>query len=210
MVGETLASMRDEGLLGIETPVPTYVSVKEAVLPFNRFADVDPVLGPEMRSTGEVMGIGDNFGIAFAKAQLAAGSRLPDTGCVFFSLRDRDKDGGIDVAREFVELGFTLAATAGTSAALRAAGVAVDVEVGKVADGAVSAVDLLASGAVHLVVNTPSGSGARADGMAIRAASSRHTVPCLTTLAAARAAIAGIRETRTHGWRVTSLQELHG
>ena len=210
MVGETLASMRDEGLLGIETPVPTYVSVKEAVLPFNRFADVDPVLGPEMRSTGEVMGIGENFGIAFAKAQLAAGSRLPDTGCVFFSLRDRDKDGGIDVAREFVELGFTLAATAGTSAALRAAGVAVDVEVGKVADGAVSAVDLLASGAVHLVVNTPSGSGARADGMAIRAASSRHTVPCLTTLAAARAAIAGIRETRTHGWRVTSLQELHG
>ena len=210
MVGETLASMRDEGLLGIETPVPTYVSVKEAVLPFSRFADVDPVLGPEMRSTGEVMGIGENFGIAFAKAQLAAGSRLPDSGCVFFSLRDRDKEAGIEVARDFVELGFTLAATAGTSVALRGAGIPVDVEVGKVADGAISAVDLLASGAVHLVVNSPSGSGARADGMAIRAASSRHTVPCLTTLAAARAAIAGIRETRAHGWRVTSLQELHG
>ena len=210
MVGETLASMRDEGLLGIETPVPTYVSVKEAVLPFSRFADVDPVLGPEMRSTGEVMGIGENFGIAFAKAQLAAGSRLPDSGCVFFSLRDRDKEAGIEVARDFVELGFTLAATAGTSVALRGAGIPVGVEVGKVADGAISAVDLLASGAVHLVVNSPSGSGARADGMAIRAASSRHTVPCLTTLAAARAAIAGIRETRAHGWRVTSLQELHG
>ncbi len=210
MVGETLASMRNEGLLGIETPVPTYVSVKEAVLPFSRFADVDPVLGPEMRSTGEVMGIGENFGIAFAKAQLAAGSRLPDSGCVFFSLRDRDKEAGIEVARDFVELGFTLAATAGTSVALRGAGIPVDVEVGKVADGAISAVDLLASGAVHLVVNSPSGSGARADGMAIRAASSRHTVPCLTTLAAARAAIAGIRETRAHGWRVTSLQELHG
>ena len=210
MVGETLASMRDEGLLGIETPVPTYVSVKAAVLPFSRFADVDPVLGPEMRSTGEVMGIGENFGIAFAKAQLAAGSRLPDSGCVFFSLRDRDKEAGIEVARDFVELGFTLAATAGTSVALRGAGIPVDVEVGKVADGAISAVDLLASGAVHLVVNSPSGSGARADGMAIRAASSRHTVPCLTTLAAARAAIAGIRETRAHGWRVTSLQELHG
>ncbi len=210
MVGETLASMRNEGLLGIETPVPTYVSVKEAVLPFSRFADVDPVLGPEMRSTGEVMGIGENFGIAFAKAQLAAGSRLPDSGCVFFSLRDRDKEAGIEVARDFVELGFTLAATAGTSVALRGAGIPVDVEVGKVADGAISAVDLLASGAVHLVVNSPSGSGARADGMAIRAASSRHAVPCLTTLAAARAAIAGIRETRAHGWRVTSLQELHG
>ena len=114
------------------------------------------------------------------------------------------------MARDFVELGFTLAATAGTSVALRGAGIPVDVEVGKVADGAISAVDLLASGAVHLVVNSPSGSGARADGMAIRAASSRHTVPCLTTLAAARAAIAGIRETRAHGWRVTSLQELHG
>ena len=210
MVGETLAMMRDEGLLGVDTPEPTYVSVKEAVLPFNRFAEVDPVLGPEMRSTGEVMGIGENFGIAFAKAQLAAGSRLPDSGCVFFSLRDRDKEAGIEVARDFVNLGFTLAATAGTSSALRAAGITVTVEVGKVADGAVSAVDLLASGAVHLVVNTPSGSGARADGMAIRAASSRHHVPCVTTLAAARAAIAGIRETRTHGWRVTSLQELHG
>ena len=106
MMGHSLASMRREGTVPNATPVPTYVSVKEAVLPFSRFPGVDTVLGPEMRSTGEVMGIGESFGIAFAKSQLAAGTRLPDSGQVFFSLADRDKVAGLELARELSRLGF--------------------------------------------------------------------------------------------------------
>ena len=186
------------------------MSVKEAVLPFNRFPGVDTVLGPEMRSTGEVMGVGESFGIAFAKAQLAAGARLPDEGRVFFSLADRDKDAGLDVARSLVALGFSLAATAGTADFLEANGVAVATRVGKLGlrDG-VDAVALIASGDVHLVVNTPSGGGAHRDGMLIRTACVARSVPCLTTLNAAAAAATGIADTRERGWRVASLQELH-
>ena len=211
MVGTTLADLRDEGVLPSSTPTPSYVSVEEAVLPFNRFPGVDTVLGPEMRSTGEVMGIGESFGIAFAKAQMAAGVRLPQAGQVFLSLADRDNNNGLVLARQLRELGFRLAATVGTAGFLRSQGVDVDTLVAKVGlrDVAHDAVELLSSGEVQLVVNTPSGRGARADGAQIRAACMAHGVPCLTTMAAGLAAARGIADSQAHGWRVASLQELH-
>ena len=211
MVGETLAQLRAAGIVPESTPSPNYVSVKEAVLPFNRFPGVDIVLGPEMRSTGEVMGIGESFGIAFAKAQLATGARLPDSGQVFMSLADRDKVAGLELARQFVALGFTLAATIGTAGYLRANDVPVATLVGKVGldDVGADAVAMMGSGDVQLVVNTPSGGGARRDGVQIRTACVVHAVPCLTTLNAGYAAAKGIADTRAHGWRVRSLQELH-
>ncbi len=211
MMGETLGDLVARGVVPPATPVPPYVSVKEAVLPFNRFPGVDTVLGPEMRSTGEVMGVGESFGIAFAKAQLAAGTRLPDEGRVFMSLADRDKVQGLELARLVVELGFSLAATVGTAGYLRAHGVGVDTLVGKVglADMGVDAVTMIAAGEVQMVINTPSGSGARADGALIRGACVVHAVSCLTTISAGLAAAKGIADTRAKGWRVASLQELH-
>ena len=210
MVGATLAELRQEGLL--RAPVTGHVSVKEAVMPFNRFPGVDTLLGPEMRSTGEVMGIGTTFGLAFAKSQIAAGSRLPTSGTVFFSLADRDKAAGLDAARQFASLGFDLAATSGTAAMLEAEGVTVTTVVAKVGDshpGVVDAVELIAGGKVQLVVNTPRGRGPRADGLHIRAACVAHLVPCLTTVAAARAAAAGIADWVSHPLSVRSLQEYH-
>ncbi len=211
MLGESLADLRHAGILPADTPVPNYVSVKEAVLPFNRFPTVDTVLGPEMRSTGEVMGIGESFGIAFAKAQLAAGTGLPQSGRVFLSLSDRDKAAGLDVARSLIELGFELVATTGTASFLAEHEIAVSRVVKKygASEPGDSAVELIADGFVQLVINTPSGSNAYADGAAIRRTSTVHAVPCLTTVAAAQAAVLGIGETKKHGWRVTSLQELH-
>jgi carbamoyl-phosphate synthase large subunit len=210
-MGQTLRELREAGLVPRDTPVPNYVSVKEAVLPFSRFPGVDTILGPEMRSTGEVMGIGESFGIAFAKAQLAAGTKLPNGGQVFMSLADRDKVHGLTLARELCALGFTIAATVGTAGYLRANGVTVATLVGKVglADLGVNAVSMISSGEVHLVVNTPSGGGARADGAQIRTACVALAVPCLTTMSAGFAAAKGIADTRAQGWRVRSLQELH-
>jgi carbamoyl-phosphate synthase large subunit len=209
MVGATLAELRDEGLLCPPSP-GGYVSVKEAVLPFNRFPDADTVLGPEMRSTGEVMGIDTTFGLAFTKSQLAAGDPLPSTGCVFMSLADRDKPTGIDAARRFVAAGFTIAATSGTADALDAAGVPVATRVAKVGEATgTDAVELIGSGKVDLVVNSPRGRGARADGAHIRRAAAVHGVPCLTTAAAGLAAANGIRDTAAHEGRVRTLQEYH-
>ncbi|HEX3979751.1 MAG TPA: carbamoyl-phosphate synthase large subunit, partial [Acidimicrobiales bacterium] len=208
MVGATLAELRLEGLLC--EPVTGHVSVKEAVLPFNRFPGVDTLLGPEMRSTGEVMGIGSTFGLAFAKSQIAAGNRLPVTGTVFLSLADRDKASGLEAARQFAALGFDLAATSGTAAMLEAEGIPVSTVVAKVGDahpGVVDAVELIAGGKVQLVVNTPRGRGPRADGLHIRATALAHMVPCLTTVAAARAAAAGIADWIKHPLSVRSLQE---
>jgi carbamoyl-phosphate synthase large subunit len=210
MVGATLAELRTEGLLG--EPVGGHVSVKEAVLPFNRFPGVDTLLGPEMRSTGEVMGIGETFGLAFAKSQLAAGNRLPTEGTVFLSLADRDKAGGVEAARTFAELGFSLAATSGTAALLESEGIEVATVVAKVGTphpGAADAVELIAGGQVQLVVNTPRGRGPRADGLHIRETAMAHQVPCLTTVAAARAAAAGIADWIRHPLTVRSLQEHH-
>jgi carbamoyl-phosphate synthase large subunit len=211
MMGESLAQLRERGMVPESTPRPALVSVKEAVLPFSRFPGVDTLLGPEMRSTGEVMGIGESFGIAFAKSQLAAGTGLPDEGQVFMSLADRDKVAGLDLARQLTELGFRLAATVGTAGFLRSHGVTVETLVGKVGLGdlGVDAVKLIASGEVQMVVNTPSGSSARSDGAEIRRASVSHGVACVTTISAGFAAAKGIADTRERGWRVRSLQEIH-
>jgi carbamoyl-phosphate synthase large subunit len=210
MTGATLEELRSEGLLRPPTG-GDWVSVKEAVLPFDRFPDVDTLLGPEMRSTGEVMGIGSTFGLAFAKSQIAAGTRLPSEGAVFLSLADRDKAGGLEAARTFHELGFELLATSGTAAFLESQGIPVATVVAKVGEsGASDAVDLIASGRVQLVVNTPRGRGPRADGVHIRSAALAHQVPCLTTVAAARAAATGIVDWRRHGLSVVCLQEVHG
>jgi carbamoyl-phosphate synthase large subunit len=209
MAGATLAELRAEGLL--RPPAGgKWVSVKEAVLPFGRFPGVDTLLGPEMRSTGEVMGIGSTFGLAFAKSQIAAGTGLPSEGTVFLSLADRDKDAALEAARTFHELGLRLAATSGTAAFLESHGIPVATVVAKVGEpGAADAVDLITSGKVQLVVNTPRGRGPRADGVHIRTAAVAHQVPCLTTVAAARAAAAGIADWRRHGLSVVCLQDVH-
>ena len=173
---------------------------------------MDTLLGPEMRSTGEVMGIGATFGLAFAKSQIAAGNRLPTSGTVFFSLADRDKVAGLEAARGFAALGFDLAATSGTATMLAAEGIEVGTVVAKVGEshpGNVDAVELIASGKVQLVVNTPRGRGPRADGIHIRATALAHLVPCLTTVAAAKAAAAGIADWVAHPLSVRSLQEYH-
>ncbi len=208
MVGATLAQLQDEGLL-CPPRGQGHVAVKEAVLPFNRFPEVDTVLGPEMRSTGEVMGIDRTFGLAFAKSQIAAGDRLPEKGAVFLSLADRDKPAGLAAARRFAELGFAIAATTGTAAFLHDQGVVVATVVGKLGDGegGPTAVELIASGKVDLVVNTPRGGGPRADGDYIRAAAAVHHLPCLTTVAAALAAANGMADWAEHGLAVRSLQE---
>jgi carbamoyl-phosphate synthase large subunit len=216
MVGHTLAALRQDGLLPAgavgQVDARGHVSVKEAVLPFDRFPDVDTLLGPEMRSTGEVMGVDVTFGLAFAKSQLAAGTRLPAEGTVFLSLANRDKPAGLEVARRLSELGFSVAATLGTAGYLRHRGVPVDTLVAKVGEEgmAADAVELIASGKVQMVVNTPRGRGSRDDGRHIRSAALRHHVPCLTTMAAARAAVAGIADQAEQPWSVRSLQELHG
>jgi carbamoyl-phosphate synthase large subunit len=209
MVGATLAELRAEGLLCEPAP-GGYVAIKEAVLPFNRFPDADSVLGPEMRSTGEVMGIDTTFGLAFAKAQLAAGDRLPTHGCVFMSLADRDKTVGTEAARQFVDAGFAIAATSGTADALEAAGVPVTTRVAKVGEASgTDAVELIASGQVDLVVNSPRGRGARADGAHIRSEAAVHGIPCLTTAAAGLAAASGILDRAAHALRVRTIQEFH-
>jgi len=209
MAGATLVQLQGEGMLR-PPAAGGWVSVKEAVLPFSRFPGVDSLLGPEMRSTGEVMGIGRTFGLAFAKSQMAAGNRLPSEGTVLLSLADRDKLAGFEPARALAELGFELAATSGTAAFMESRGLPVGTVVGRVGEiGVADAVALISSGRVQLVVNTPRGQGSRADGVRIRSAALLHQVPCLTTVAAARAAAAGIADWRKHPMSVASLQELH-
>ena len=215
MCGATLEELRTEGLLGAAAS-GGHTSVKEAVLPFNRFPDADALLGPEMRSTGEVMGIDMTPGVAFAKSQLAAGGRLPDSGSIFFSLADRDKATGLIAAQGFAELGFDIVATGGTAAYLSEHGVPVSKVLGKVGAGDATAehltptaVDLLESGEITLVINSPRGRGPRADGAYIRTAAGRHGVPLLTTASSAVAAARGIAESRAHPWEVRTLQEFH-
>ncbi|MCH7789296.1 MAG: carbamoyl-phosphate synthase large subunit [Acidobacteria bacterium] len=212
MVGETLASLGEQGMI-VRRPVIEHVAVKEAVLPFNRFPDADPVLGPEMRSTGEVMGIDRTFGLAFAKSQIAAWAALPESGTVFMSMADRDKAVGIETAEMFAGMGFSIVATEGTAAALRDAGIAVDRVLAKLADrllpGAIHSVTLIERGEIDLVINSPQGRGSRADGSEIRDAAGRAGVPLVTTAAAGLAAAHGISDWANNVLSVRSLQEFH-
>ncbi len=213
MLGATLAELRVEGLLrpSVLGNGNATVAVKEAVLPFSRFPEVDPALGPEMRSTGEVMGIDRTFGLAFYKAELAAGTILPTSGTVFLSLADIDKPAGLVVAKRLRELDLGIAATQGTADYLARFGTPVDEVVAKVREGeGKTAVDLIAAGSVTFVVNTPEGKGGRSDGEQIRKACTLHRVACVTTVDAALAAVHGLAEQRNRPLEVRSLQEHHG
>jgi carbamoyl-phosphate synthase large subunit len=185
-----------------------HVSVKEAVLPFARFAGADSVLGPEMKSTGEVMGIARDFPTAFGKAQAAAGVALPTEGTVFITVTDTDKPAATQLAARFHDMGFQVIATRGTAQAISRMGVPVK-GINKIADGSPHVVDYIRGGEVGLVINTPTGSGARADGYEIRTAAVRHGIPCLTTMTGASAAVRAIYARREHSPEPRSLQELH-
>jgi len=204
MAGKPLAKF------GLKAPKLTHVAVKEAVFPFARFPGVDTILGPEMRSTGEVMASASDLPTAFAKAERAAGRPLPTRGTAFLSVKDADKPAVAPVAAALAGLGFELVATAGTAATLRSAGLVVD-EVGKVAEADSArrtVVDLIRQHRCDLVVNTPQGSGARADGYLIREAALIARVPCITTIAGAAAAVHAIANARAE--TALSLQERIG
>ena len=200
MAGAKLAEFR----LGEQAAAP-HVAVKEAVFPFNRFPDVDTILGPEMKSTGEVMGLDSTFERAFAKSQLGAGVRLPDAGAVFLSVRDSDKAAALPVARRLLDLGFSILATRGTAARLREAGLAVG-QVNKVLEGRPHCVDAIRSGEVQLVINTASGAQSVADSFDIRRSALTHGVPHYTTIAGARAASHAIAALRGGSLEVAPLQ----
>ena len=208
MMGATLDELRLEGLLR-ERVVGDHVAVKEAVLPFDRFPEADPLLGPEMRSTGEVMGIDLTTGLAFTKSQIAAGGALPDSGTVFMSLADRDKAVGLEAARGLVDLGLDVVATSGTAEHLVANGVPVTTVVAKLGEDGVDAVELIRSGSVQMVVNSPRGRGPRSDGEHIRAAAGVVGIPLLTTANAALAAARGLADWRRFPLAVRTLQEYH-
>ena len=202
MAGVSLAEQ------GIDSdPVPSHVSVKESVFPFVKFAGVDIALGPEMRSTGEVMGVSDCFSIAFAKSQIAAGILLPETGRIFLSVASQQaKEMMVDYARRLVQLGFELIATSGTARSLAAAGIPVEV-VKKLQEGHPNLIDHLIDGRVQLIFNTPRGKGARTDEGRIRAASVQYGVPCITTLPAAEACIRAMEAMRTEPLSVQAIQD---
>ncbi len=202
MLGQSLA---DQDLPGEQ---PGHVSVKEAVLPFARFAGADAVLGPEMRSTGEVMGIAADFPTAFGKAQAAAGISLPTEGTIFISVTDADKAAATQLATRFHDLGFKVIATAGTAQAISAMGVPVR-KINKIGEGSPHVVDCIRSEEVDLVINTPTGSGARADGYEIRTAAVKHGIPCVTTMTGASAASRAIFAAARGDVEVRALQELH-
>ena len=201
MAGQTLAEQGVEGEV-----VPPYYAVKEAVLPFNKFPGIDPILGPEMKSTGEVMGTGDTFAAAFARAQLGAGDDPPQSGLALFSVRDVDKPGAVEVARRLVAKGFTLAATGGTAKALETAGLAVR-RVNKVREGRPHIVDLIKNDEASMIVNTTEGRTAILDSAPIRASAEQHRVFYTTTLAAAEAVCMALEQEAD--MTVRRLQDLH-
>ena len=219
MLGETIADLRADGLLlaagdGGELPNGAPIAVKEAVLPFKRFRTtdgkgVDSLLGPEMKSTGEVMGIDIAFGHAFAKSQAAAYGSLPTAGRVFVTVANRDKRAMIFPVKRLADLGFDILATAGTAEVLRRHGVTCEVVPKHYEGGGRDAVSLIASGEVAIVINTPQGSGARMDGYEIRSAAVGADIPCVTTVPGAAAAVMGIEALIAGEMTVRPLQELH-
>ncbi len=203
MLGRTLEQL---GLT--REVVPPHLSVKEAVLPFDRFPDVDTLLGPEMKSTGEVMGLGFDFGSAYAKAQLGAGQKLPTEGTVFISVMDADKPSVVPVARQFETLGFTILATGGTGTYLKDNGITVQ-HVNKLEQGRPHVEDAIKNGEVHLVINTGTGDGARNDGYVIRRAALKFSIPYVTTVAGALAVSKAVAALKDKVLTVCPLQEYH-
>jgi len=203
MVGQTLSEL---GL--IEEVVPAHISVKEAVLPFNRFPDVDVLLGPEMKSTGEVMGVDADMGLAYAKSQMAAGQNLPTAGAVFISVQDPEKPAVLEVARQFGDMGFTIIATKGTAAFFKAAGIFCRT-VNKVSAGRPHVVDAIMNREIDLVINTGSGDRTRQDGYLIRRAAIKYNAPYATTIAGAKAMCRGIAALRKNALSVRPIQLYH-
>jgi len=201
MVGRSLV---EQGIT--QECIPSYYSVKEAVFPFVKFVGVDPVLSPEMKSTGEVMGIGRSFGEAFAKSQLAAGVNLPRAGVALLSVRDADKPALVDVARGLIELGFELVATRGTAVSLTQAGIVCTL-VNKVTEGRPHIVDQIKNEEVHFIVNTTEGRQAIADSFSIRRTALQHKITYTTTIAGARATLLGLKA--LDKVEVNRLQDLH-
>ncbi|MBW4470316.1 MAG: carbamoyl-phosphate synthase large subunit [Stenomitos rutilans HA7619-LM2] len=201
MSGKTLA---DLGYT--QEVIPKHIAVKEAVLPFEKFPGTDTILGPEMRSTGEVMGIDDNFGTAFAKAELGAGQRLPLKGTVFVSMRDREKAAVVPVVKEFLELGFHVVSTEGTRKALREQGVEVELVL-KLHEGRPNIMDAIKNEKIQLIINTPSGEEAKADGRLIRRTALSYKIPIVTTIAGAQATTAAIRSLQSQTLSVKALQD---
>jgi carbamoyl-phosphate synthase large subunit len=211
LTGRSLAELGADGLIPSDTHhyrhLP-YTAVKAAVLPFGRFPGVDTVLGPEMKSTGEVMGIHRDPGMALAKALVASGSGLPTSGTAFVSVANRDKRAIVFPAKRLSELGFRLVATGGTAGVLQRAGIAVEV-VAKVSEGSDNVAELIRGGKVDLVINTPFGRGPRTDGYFIRTAAAEAGVPCITTLPGVFAAVRGIEALREGTNEPISIQEHH-
>ncbi|MEM6562107.1 MAG: carbamoyl phosphate synthase large subunit, partial [Planctomycetota bacterium] len=193
--------------LGVQDPPPLkHTAVKEAVFPFSKFPGVDIILGPEMRSTGEVMGIDQTFPLAYFKAQLAAGTELPRAGTVFLSVRKADKQAAINLAKHLVKLDFALVTTAGTHDALAEAGIESQ-RINKIQDGRPNLKDMMADGKIHLVINTPTRKGPTTDEGKIRALTVRNRVPIITTMTAAFAAARAIESLQQGDWDVRALQE---
>jgi carbamoyl-phosphate synthase large subunit len=203
MAGQSLAE------LGVkEIPDPKHTSVKEVVFPFSKFPGVDVILGPEMRSTGEVMGIDQDFPIAFAKSQIAAGTVLPTSGTVFISVRNQDKQGIVAPARMLADAGFRILATSGSYDVLAREGISAT-RITKLAEGRPNVLDYIKNGKVQLIINTPTKKGPTTDEGKIRAMSVLHKIPIVTTLTAATAAATAIQALQKKGWDVRPLQEYH-
>ncbi len=185
-----------------------FYAVKSPVFPFNLFRGVDTILGPEMKSTGEVMGVGVSFGQSFAKAQLAAGQKIPTEGTAFLSVADQDKPDLVPIARQLAAEGFSLVATGGTADFLREKGLSVET-VYKVNEGRPNVVDLIKTGKIQLILNTPLGRKSFYDERAIRRAAIRHQIPCITTIEGATAAVSGVEALQQHSIEVRSLQDMH-
>jgi carbamoyl-phosphate synthase large subunit len=201
MSGETL-----ESLGFTQEVIPKHLSVKEAVLPFDKFHGTDTILGPEMRSTGEVMGIDTDFGKAYAKAELAASQRLPQEGTVFVSMNDRDKVAAVPVVQDLIDMGLKIVATEGTRKVLLEHGLKVDLVL-KLHEGRPHVLDWIKNGQVQLIVNTPVGATAQIDDRLIRRTALTHKIPTITTIAGAKAAAAAVRSLQSQPLGVKALQD---
>jgi carbamoyl-phosphate synthase large subunit len=203
MAGEKLSFFRNQGLLKGMTP--DHIAVKAPVFPFSRFPNVDPILGPEMKSTGEVIGLDREIGHAFAKSQIGAGIKLPASGTVFLSVKDDDKEGLIPLAKDLSQMGFTLVATGGTCTFLKNAGLPVT-RINKVMEGQPHVADALINGEIHLIINTTKGSQTVVDAFSIRRLALMNKIPYYTLLTSAKAAVMAIRALRAKDLTVEPLQ----